>query len=318
MISLNSRNNPISGSMLIHILFVFALLLVAYVAGAKMAVQPGHSTLPTPVPGQRLQAVDMAALSHQINPPQGYTLPVNFGDIGPQLLAHGAIDYQQFIQLYNRLGRSLTEEQHTILTKGSPAPVVIDSSNADFLLNFFWSVGLVNQNPILTEGPMMRGGRDQIGTFASTGGWTLGAKSAVELYASAPIISLTSEQQARLGKVASGVYRPCCNNPTHFPDCNHGMAMLGLLELMASRDATEDAMFTAAKSINAFWFPQQTLELATYFKASQGLDFDQVDPQQLVGMGFSSGSGFQSVHIALEENGLVARAGSGRGGCGVK
>ena len=30
-------------------------------------------------------------------------------------------------------------------------------------------------------------------------------------------------------KIAKGIYRPCCNNSTYFPDCNHGMAMLGLL-----------------------------------------------------------------------------------------
>jgi hypothetical protein len=318
MIAQISRNYRLITSTLSRILFMVALLLLAYVVGANSAIQPRNATLPTPVPGQQLPAVDMAAIRQAINPPQGYTLPVSFGDIGPQLLAHGAIDYPQFVALYNKMGRPLTEQQDTILTKGSPEPVVIDSGNAHFLLNFFWAVGLVNQNSILTQGPMMRGGRDEVGTFASTGGWTLGAKSAVELYASASIISLTAEQQARLEKVASGVYRPCCDNPTHFPDCNHGMAMLGLLELMASRDVSEEAMFTAAAYINAFWFPQQTLELAAYFKASQGLDFAQVDARQLVGRPFSSGSGFQAVHQALEAGGLLAPAGSGGGSCGVR
>ena len=73
----------------------------------------------------------------------------------------------------------------------------------------------------------------------------------------------------RLGKaeeVAAAVYRPCCDNPTLFPDCNHGMAMLGLLELMASKNASLDEMFTTAKSVNAFWFPQQALEIAVYIK----------------------------------------------------
>src|SRR5512136_2172416 len=110
----------------------------------------------------------------------------------------------------------------------------------------------------------------QIGGFASTGGWTLGTKSPEALYASTTMIVLTPEQQARLEEVAARVYRPCCNNPTHFPDCNHGMAMLGLLELMAGQGATTDEMYTAAKYVNAFWFPQQTLELATYFKATKG------------------------------------------------
>lgn len=47
------------------------------------------------------------------------------------------------------------------------------------------------------------------------------------------------------------------------------MAMLGLLELMASQGASVDEMFQAAKYANAYWYPQQSLELATYFKAAQ-------------------------------------------------
>ncbi len=326
----------IDRSTVYYTLFALIIIVGGYVAGWTMATsaRPAagvvHEALATAVSGllanrgntaaQAPQSigVDLNALSQQINPPEGYALPVKFGDIGPQLLANGAIEYNRFAQVYQQLGKPLTEEQIAVLTKGIDAPVVINNSNAHFLLNFFWALGLVNQNRILTEGPMMQYGRNQIGSFASTGGWTIGAKSPVELYASAPLITLSSDQQARLEKVASGVYRPCCDNPTHFPDCNHGMAMLGLLELMASQNANEDAMFTAAKYINAFWFPQQTLELATYFKASQGLDFAQVDPRQLVSSEFSSGSGFQNVHQWLASKGLLQQSGSGGGSCGVK
>jgi hypothetical protein len=38
--------------------------------------------------------------------------------------------------------------------------------------------------------------------------------------------------------------------------------MRELLELMASQDPATDRMFEVAKYINAFWFPQQTLEIA--------------------------------------------------------
>jgi hypothetical protein len=95
------------------------------------------------------------------------------------------------------------------------------------------------------------------------------------------------------------------------------MAMLGLLELMASQDASVDQMFEAAKYVNAFWFPQQTLELATFFKSAQGLDFNQVDSREIVGPNFSSGSGFQAVHQLLADNGLLEQT-PGRGSnCGV-
>jgi hypothetical protein len=75
--------------------------------------------------------------------------------------------------------------------------------------------------------------------------------------------SATESGTEQKTEVASKVYRPCCGNPTSFPDCNHGMALLGLLELMASQGATVDQMFTAAKQVNAFWLPDQTRELAT-------------------------------------------------------
>ncbi len=48
----------------------------------------------------------------------------------------------------------------------------------------------------------MKDGQDKIGNFASTSGWTIGAKLPVELYASMPLISLTAEQQKRLEEVA--------------------------------------------------------------------------------------------------------------------
>lgn len=237
--------------------------------------------------------------------PDSYTIPVSFGDIGPQLLAAGAIDYDRFVQLYAEAGQPLTGQQLDILTQGSDAPVVLDSENAYFLLNFLWALGLTNANPLLTEGPMMQDGAERAGNFASTGGWTLGVKPPMVLYASTPILKLTPEQQARLEEVAQAVYRPCCNNPTAFPDCNHGMAMLALLELMAAQDATVDEMFMAAKYANAFWFPRQTLEVTAFFKNARGLDFDQVDAQEFVGVDFFSGTGFQAVHQWLAENNLL-------------
>jgi hypothetical protein len=118
--------------------------------------------------------------------------------------------------------------------------------------------------------------------FASTGGWRLATKPITELYASLDLIPLTKEQQKFVEEVAQSVYRPCCNNPTHFPDCNHGMAMLGILELMASQGATVDEMFEAAKYVNAYWFPQQTLEAALYLKANQEIDFADADPRLVV------------------------------------
>jgi hypothetical protein len=257
-------------------------------------------------------------LMHQINPPEGYTIPAAFGDIGPQLLAAGAIDLARFVDLYQQQDQPLTDEQLTILKKGLEANVNINPQNSYFLLNFFWALGLTNDNPILTEGPMMSGGAERVGSFASTAGWTLGARAATELFASQKIITLTEEQQARLLEVASSVYRPCCNNPTHFPDCNHGMAMLGLLELMASRGASTQEMYDAAKYVTAFWYPQQMLEVATAFQVSEKVDFAEADSKMVVSNQVASSSGFQVVHKFLAENGLLEQAPSSGGSCGVK
>ena len=233
------------------------------------------------------------------------------------MLQAGAIDDGQFVEVYESSGRPLSDEQLGILRQGSLAPIVINQQNAYFMLNFFWALGLVNQNPILEQGQMMAGGQQEVGNFASTGGWTIGAKAATELYSSVEIVKLTPEQQARLEEVANNVYRPCCGNPTSFPDCNHGMALLGLLELMASQGATVDQMFTAAKQVNAFWFPDQTLELATYFKAVEGKDFKAVDARRIVGKEFMSGSGFNQVHQTLAAKGLLPQAPSSGQSCGV-
>jgi len=258
-----------------------------------------------------------ATLAREINPPAGFKLPAIYGDVGPQLLRVGAIDDSKFVQVYQASGRPLNDEQLGILRQDTQAPIVINQQNAYFMLNFLWALGLVNENPILEHGPMMADGKQGVGNFASTGGWTIGARDATALYASAEIVKLTPEQQARLEEVANNVYRPCCGNPTSFPDCNHGMALLGLLEVMASQDATVEQMFTAAKQMNAFWFPDQTLELATYFKAVEGTNYQAVDARRIVGKEFMSGGGFRQVHQTLASKGLLPQApGSGQS-CGV-
>lgn len=287
------------------LLLVFALGFGGGFLTGKQSVQP-----------ETAKHQNMPQMS-DINPPSGYTLPATFGNIGPRLLAAGAIDLPRFEELYQQAGAPLTQEQRAMLTQETNTPITINQQNAYFLLNFFWALGLTNENPILTAGPMMSKGKDLAANFASTGGWTLGTQAPMNLYASASILPLSEDQQARLLKVASAVYRPCCDNPTHFPDCNHGMAMLGLLELMASQNASEDEMFNAAKYVNAYWFPQQTLEIATVLKVTQSVNFSEADGATFVGRRYSSGSGFRGVHQWLAENNLLPQTPDSGGGCGV-
>lgn len=289
-------------------------LLVVYVIVMAVRWQPATETQ---VIQENIQhtskSAETSSLYEQINPKDGYNLSVSYGDLGPQLLASGVIDYDIFMAIYQNAGSPLSTEQIEALKNGSDREIVINSQNAYYLLNFFWAVGLANKNVILTEGPMVQNNAGKYENFASTGGWTLATKPITELYASLDLIPLTQEQQKLVEEVAQGVYRPCCNNPTHFPDCNHGMAMLGILELMASQGATADQMFEAAKYVNAYWFPQQTLETALYLKANQRLDFVDADPRLVVGPEMSSASGSKMVHADLQSKGLLPQA-TGQGG----
>jgi hypothetical protein len=267
------------------------------------------------VGSSKAAALNIAALKQQINPAEGYALSVSYGDLGPRMMEGGVFSYEAFTAIYENSGNPLTPEQMEILKSGSDGEVIITEQNAHFLLNFFWAVGLANQNPILTAGPMMKYGEEEVGRFASTGGWSLATKPITELYASMSLIPLTAEQQKLVEEVAVGIYRPCCDNDTLFPDCNHGMAMLGILELMASQGASADEMFEAAKYINAYWFPDQALETAIYLQMTENQDFASADPRLVVGEKFSSGSGAARVHQELQKQGLVPQSPGQGGSC---
>lgn len=292
---------------------VIALLAVFVVI---LAIQSQPTAVGPVVQGNAaVTDTETAALYEQINPKDGYNLSVSYGDLGPQLLASGVIDYDSFAAIYQNAGSPLTAEQIEALKKGSDQEIVINAQNAYYLLNFFWAVGLANQNTILTEGPMVQNSDGKFENFASTGGWGIATRPVTDIYSSLDLIPLTDEQQTLVEEVAQGVYRPCCDNPTHFPDCNHGMAMLGILELMASRGANADQMFEAAKYVNAYWFPQQTLEAAVYLKANQGIDFADANPRLVVGRSMSSASGSKMVHADLQSKGLLQQAPDQGGSC---
>lgn len=294
------------------------LTLVAFLAGSFGGYFVGinnHAGMAEQVAARNEQ--EMAKLMKETNPPDGYSIEISYGDIGPQLIAAGAFALEDFVSVYQRANKPLSEEQKTILEKGSDTKIVFNSQNAYFLLNLFWAFGLTNQNTVLDEGPMMRNGKTGVVNFASTGGWNLAAKPVGELYSSTAIVKLTAEQQERMEEVAKTVYRPCCDNPTHFPDCNHGMAMLGLLELMAFNDASIEEMFEAAKYANAYWYPNQILELALYFQAKEKVSFSEVEASELVSQPYSSASGFRNVHQWLTSNGTLPQAPGGGSSCGV-
>jgi hypothetical protein len=188
--------------------------------------------------------------------------------------------------------------------------VRITPENAQFLLNLFWAFGLANKNQVLLAGPMQDPQYGGAGVFSSTGGWTLAKGDAMDHYAKHDFVRLTAEQQRLVERVAKGIYRPCCGNSTYFPDCNHGMAMLGMLELMASQGVSEEDMYRAALVVNSYWFPGTYATIAKYF-VSRGVDWKSVNPRDALGAEYSSGQGFRQIAAQVEP------VKAGGGGCGV-
>jgi len=263
-------------------------------------------------------AVGKDNLFDEINPVSGFEINASYGNLGPKMVAMGVIDADKFKEIYAKGSQPLTPDQEEILTKGSDQKINVTRENSYFLLNFFWALGLANKSPILEEGEMIKyGGRQGAGNFASTGGWTLGKTDAMSYYSKSSLVPLTKEQEDRVNSVAQNIYRPCCNNSTAFPDCNHGMALLGVLQLMASNGASESQMFEAAKYFNAFWFPGNYYDLALYFKNKEGKSFKDIDAKTLLSKDYSSASGWQAAKQWLVDKGLVQQPPKQGGGCGV-
>ena len=254
----------------------------------------------------------------EVNPVSGFKINASYGQLGPKMIAMGVIDPDKFKSTYEKSNQPLTPEQELILSKGSDEKISITRENSYFLLNYFWAVGLANKSKILDEGEMIKyGGKEGAGNFASTGGWSLSKGNAMNYYSKSTLIPLTKEREALVEQVASNIYRPCCNNSTAFPDCNHGMALLGVLQLMASNGATEKEMYEAAKYVNAFWFPGNYYDLALYFQNKEGKSFKDIDAKTLLSKDYSSASGWQSAKQWLADKGLIQQPPKQGGGCGV-
>ena len=206
-------------------------------------------------------AVIIALLGLAPNAPKTFSL--YWENLGARMVEAGVIDMERFENLYQQRG-GLSEADRKLLTDSDNGNLVITSENSGVMLNMLWAFGLGNKNPILENGPMMTysgaglpaEALAKAGNFASTGGWTLGKGNAMDHYSMHQFVTLTREQQDLVEKVAKNIYRPCCKNSTYFPDCNHGMAMLGLMEIMASQGASEPEMYKMSGGGNTLWFPK--------------------------------------------------------------
>ena len=227
-----------------HSRFLGVCILIAGVLIAGSVLYTSR----VPVSKGTLSAQALAKLEKQVLPPEGVVLPIAWGDMGKRLVEAGVIDQEKFGDI------SVLEQ------KGN---LVINKDNEHTLLNLLWAFGLANKNEILEKGPMMDQKYGGAGGFASTGGWTLAAGDAMDHYSMHQLITLTPEQQELVEKTSKNIFRPCCKNSTYFPDCNHGMAMLGILELLASQDKSEKELYATAEAVNKIWFPPQQTSCTT-------------------------------------------------------
>jgi hypothetical protein len=275
---------------------LFVLFVAGWLAEAAFNGEPSSSSSPL---------TDLSSpeeLAAVLFPEDGITLGVIWGDIPHRLAQEGVIDVEKLKTAARRAGLPLTREQEELFSGPSDEEIMIDRSSAYFFIDVLWALGLADKNPIISEGPMAQSGLDQA-FFASTGGWTLGEEAGEHYLSTLDLVPLSAEQQAVASEVAFGSYRPCCNNPTAYPDCNHGMAGLALVELLAAHGASANEIYEALKGVFPFWFPNEYHQLALYFER-QGEKWADLDARLVLGRDYSSGQGWQQVSAWLDENGV--------------
>lgn len=206
-------------------------------------------------------------------PPDGFRSRIALGDSIVRLAAAGVIDQDQLAASY-RTARGgdhaaadpaywlptpapVRDELPAYLRRAlhwpSAEPIHLTGDNAGHYLMLLWPLGLANFMAANETSPVNGPQRDRL---ASTAGWTLGREPSGATYFNRfPIVPLTADQEATVVRVAQTIFRPCCNNSTFYQDCNHGSALLGLLELGVAQGLDEPSLYREALAFNAMWFP---------------------------------------------------------------
>jgi hypothetical protein len=251
----------------------------------------------------------------KVLPIQGFQSKIFLRDSVVKLVQNGVIDQSKFGAIYKERG-GLPEELKDILNQSSYRPILLTRENANIYVNFLWALGLSNYMSTNKDSPV---NGKSLFNFASTGGWNIGKEENGGAYFNKfRVVELTPEQEALVTQIAKNTYRPCCNNSTFFQDCNHGSALLGLLQLGASQSLTEDELYKEALAFNSFWFPQNYIQTALYFKVVKNIEWDRVDPKLALGADYSTGSGWgKNVQTEIAKIPNLIPQTKGGAGCGV-
>ena len=295
----------------------FLVSLSSFVAGASIGfVGSRYWLFNYTEPGkQYLLQRKEEDLARRLMPPEGKAVSIVFKDALKKLVEAGVIDLEKWNTLYSKRRMEAPDWIATALLSHSEHPIHFDEISAPFLLNLLWALGISNKTRFNERSPL-RGKR--LPNFASTGGWKLGREqNGAAYFNQVSNVLLNEEQEQLVFEMAKGIYRPCCNNSTFFQDCNHGSAMLGLLELGASQGKREAELYSIALTANTYWFPESYVAIAHYFEDIEvNRRLKDVPPRELLSSLFSSARGFKiNVLSNLERKilpGSKRRGSSGR------
>jgi hypothetical protein len=235
----------------------------------------------------------------QVAPEAGIDTGVVFGDAIARLIAAGALVPDKL----RALG-GVPDWVERVFGGASTEPVLFSRDRAPYLVNLLWPLGLANRVGFNRRSPISA---IRLPSFASTAGWTLGrAPNGYVYFNAVEAVPLTEQQAALALAIATKTFRPCCDNSTFFQDCNHGSALLGLIELAASQGATADTVYRAALTANSFWFPEQYARTAQYFSHFANRSWKTVSAQLVLGADFSTLAGWQrNVDASLRRAGIT-------------
>ncbi len=248
-----------------------------------------------PLPGR---VPPISLLVSEVVQPNGVPLPpVRFGNTVEKLVQASALNASAVRQAMNNSGEQFTSYEANILSGNQQTEnlLILNSSDHSFILNVLWAIGINNNNAILNYGPVVVKGNPY--NYASTGGYAALGKLSL---GGIDLLSLTPEEQVIAEQVATNTYRPCCDNPAAFPDCNHGAAALGLIELMSSQGFNSTTIYGALKNFESFYFPQNFIYEALFYFASQGLTWNQVPGDQALSLHFATltGNGYLQQYLS--------------------
>ena len=291
------------------VLLVIAAFLSGLLTNKVLELKREQDIKNQQIYNQKQQEITLQKLQDKVIK-EKYVFKIKWGDLGKKMVEDGVLDKTKLAKAVT--GKDELPKDLDKYFSNGQNKIELTQANSQFWVDILWGLGLANKNEILEKGQMVEG--NQTANFASTGGWTIGVKQPMDIYSKYKYITLSEKQQKIVEEIAGNIYRPCCGNSTAFPDCNHGMAMLGLIELMVSQNFSKEEIYKTALAFNTYWFPQTYLDIAYHFD-KVGQDYSKKFPKELLSKTFSSAMGYQTIREKLGD--IQWPALQGGGSCGA-